>query len=175
MATIHAVLRLDEMTGTNLSAALKSVRFYASDKPAAIDNAQVVVLGDKYDREVYKATAPTADSTVADLYLSAGVELFYDQTETHYLTEWENDTKRPFRVYKISQLEGQTFSATAEAFEGTPAVDSYVGFAADSTKLLIQSAKDDKTFGKIVYKESTGYGDGAYTYYMIDVIAPAKA
>lgn len=171
----HAVIRLDEMTGTNLSAALKSVRFYdAESKAAAIDNAQLVVLGDKYDREVYKATAPTASSKVGDLFLTAGVELFYDETRTHYLTEWENEADRALRVYKVSQIEGQTFSATEEAFDGTPAVGSFVGFAADSTKLLIQSAADDKTFGKIVYKETTGFGDGAYTYYMIDVL-PAQA
>lgn len=171
----HAVIRLDAMTGTHVAEALKSVRFYDSnDEPAVIDNAQLVVLGDKYDREVYKATAPTAASTRADLFLTAGVELFYDETHTHYLTEWENGTDRPFRVYKVSQLEGQTFAATAEAFEGEPAKDKYVGFAAGSTKPLIQDAADATTFGKIVYVESTGYGEGAYTFYMIDII-PAQA
>ena len=52
---------------------------------------RLVVLGEKLGREVYKATAPTATSTVADLYLTAGVELFYDQTVAHYLPEWVNE------------------------------------------------------------------------------------
>lgn len=167
---IHAVVRLDDMSGTTVDAALKSVKFYDGDAPAAIDNAQFVVLGDKIDREVYKATAPTADSTRSEIYLVAGVELFYDETTTHYLTEWENEADKAVRVYELAPNVNH-FSATAEAFDGEPEVGKFVGFAAGSTKIVVQTAKDAKTVGKITFKETTGWGDGAYTYYMIDTVA----
>ena len=41
------------------------------------------------------------------------------------------------RVYALNVSKGG-FSATAEAFNGTPAKGKYVGFAADDTKIQIQ-------------------------------------
>ena len=167
--TKHAVVRIDEMAGTKNSTFLKSVVFYGSSSaPAEIDNAQVVALGDKLDREVYKATAPATGTARDALYLTAGVELFYDQTITHYLTEWVNEAGKPVRVYQL--VTGGTFSATAEAFNGTPEKGKYVGYTADSTKLTIQESAEATTFGKIVHSETVGYGDGQYTYYMVDLI-----
>ena len=168
----HAVVRTDSMNGTNLPQALVNGVFYSSEQPTAIDNAQVVVLGDKLDRENYKVTAPASTSTVDDLYLVASSELFYDQTRTHYLTEWENAAGSELRLYKL--IVGNTFSATAEAFNGTPEKGKYVGFVADSTKLKVEDAAKATTFGKISFVETQGFGDGAYTYYMVDVI-PAAA
>lgn len=170
--TKHAVVRIDEMAGTKNPTFLKSVMYYSSSEPAEIDNAQVVALGDKLDREVYKATAPAAGTARDALYLIAGVELFYDQTITHYLTEWVNEAGKPVRAYQL--VTGGTFSATAEAFNKTPSVNKYVGYTADATKLAVQDAADATTFGKIVHTETVGYGDGQYTYYMVDLI-PATA
>ena len=150
----HAVVRIDKLGGTLDGAQLESAIFYKESDAAEIDNAQLVVLGEKLGREVYKATAPTATSTVADLYLTAGVELFYDQTVAHYLPEWVNEAGKPVRVYALNVSKGG-FSATAEAF------------AADDTKIQIQEAADDKTFGCIDFVETVGFGDGRYTYYMI--------
>ena len=44
-----------------------------------------------------------------------------------------------------------------------------LGFAADSTKIAVQEAADDKTFGKIESVEKTGWGNGAYEYFEIRV------
>lgn len=170
--TIHAVVRIDEMAGTTNPTFLKSVMFYDDDDQADVDNAQVVVVGDKIDREVYKATAPAAGAKREELYITAGVELFYDQTVTHYLKEWTNAAGKAFRVYQL--VGNGTFSATAEAFDGTPEVGKYVGYTADSTKLTIQEAATATTFGKIVYKETSGYGDGQCEYFMVDLV-PAAA
>ena len=159
-------MRIDKLGGTLDGAQLESAIFYKESDAAEIDNAQLVVLGEKLGREVYKATAPTATSTIADLYLTAGVELFYDQTVAHYLPEWVNEAGKPVRVYALNVSKGG-FSATAEAFNGTPAKGKYVGFAADDTKIQIQEAADDKTFGCIDFVETVGFGDGRYTYYMI--------
>ena len=100
----HAVVRIDKLGGTLDGAQLESAIFYKESDAAEIDNAQLVVLGEKLGREVYKATAPTATSTVADLYLTAGVELFYDQTVAHYLPEWVNEAGKPVRVYAPRHL-----------------------------------------------------------------------
>ena len=172
--TKHAVVRLDNMTGTKQPANLKSGKFYSSESPAVIDNAQVVVLGDKIDRELYKVTAPSATSVVTDLYLVATPELFYDETRTHYLTEWVNEADSNVRLYKMVP-ECDCFSATKEAFEGVPQKGKFVGFKQDSTKLIIQDAKDDKTFGKIVAVETDGFGDGKYEYFVIDVVTAGAA
>lgn len=165
----HAVVRLDTMAGTKQPVYLKSGKYYSSEQPAAIDNAQLVVLGEKIDRETYKVTAPTSDSVVTDLYLVATPELFYDETRTHYLTEWQNEADTVVRLYKMVP-EADCFSATKEAFDKTPAKGKFVGFADDSTKLAVQDAKDAKTFGKIVAVETDGYGKGKYEYFVIDVI-----
>lgn len=174
MATKHAVIRTDNLAGTNNPAFIRSVKYYDGSAYAEIDNAQVVVCDSKIDREVYKATAPTAQSKRNDLYVIAGVELFYDQTKPHYLTEWVNPADQAVRAYQL--VPGGTFSATTEAFDGSPDVGKYVGYTASSTKLKVQdSAADATTFGKIVYKETTGYGNGAYAYYVIDLIDPEVA
>ena len=167
MADKHAVVRLDNMSGTKDGTLLKSVNFYKNDQPAEIDNGQLVVLGERIGREVFKATAPTATSTVKDLVLIANEELFYDETRTHYLTEWVNAAGADLRGYVLHN--GDIFSDTAEAFNEAPAVGKFVGFAVDDTKLQIQASADDKTFGKIVSSEKVGFGDGAYEYFEVDI------
>ena len=89
MANIkHAVVGTDMLVGSSNPAYLKSVVFYKDGSPAAIDNGNIVVIGDAIGPETYKAEAPAADSKRPMLALVAGVELFYDETRTHYLTEW---------------------------------------------------------------------------------------
>ena len=97
----------------------------------------------------------------------ASEELFYDETRTHYLTEWVNEAGKPCRGYVLHN--GDDFSATAEAFDKAPEKGKFVGFAADSTKIAVQEAADDKTFGKIESVEKTGWGNGAYEYFEIRV------
>lgn len=163
----HAVVRLDNVSGTKDGSLLKSVKVYKSDAAVAIDNAQLVVLGEREGREVYKATAPTAESKPKDLVLIASEELFHDETRTHYLTEWVNEAGIACRGYVLHN--GDDFSATKEAFDDKPEKGKFVGFTADSTKIAVQAAADDKTFGKIESVEKTGWGDGAYEYFEIRV------
>lgn len=165
--TKHAVVRTDALSGTSDSTKLASVIFYDGDNAAAIDNAQLVVLGDMLSRNVYKATAPVAASARKDIYLTAGEELFYDQTIAHYLTEWENSAEKSFRCYYLPTYGG--FSATAEAFDGTPEVGKYAGFAAGSTKIVVKDAADGNTIGKITDSDVTGYGEGRYEYFYVSL------
>ena len=168
----HAVVRLDLMSGTTDGSLLKSVKVYKNDSPVAIDNAQLVVLGEREGREVYKATAPTAESKPKDLVLIASEELFYDETRTHYLTEWENEAGKPVRAYLLV-AGADSFRVTAEAFDGTPEKGKFVAFADGSTKLKIEAdASADNVFGAIKRDPvKVGFGDGQYTYYIVDVIA----
>lgn len=110
MAEKHAVVRLDNMSGTKDGSLLKSVKVYKNDNPVAIDNAQLVVLGEREGREVYKAIAPTAESKPKDLVLIASEELFYDETRTHYLTEWVNEAGEICRGYVLHN--GNIFTLT---------------------------------------------------------------
>ena len=164
--TKHAVVRTDNLGGTKNGEQLASVIFYSSDAPAAIDNGNIVVLGEKLGREAYKATAPAAGAVAEDLYVIAEEELFYDQTVAHYLTEWVNEAGKTIRAYSLDSKGG--FSVTAEAFEGTPEIGKTVGYTAGSTKITVQTgAADDTTFGTILEKETVGFGEGKYTYFYI--------
>ena len=173
MANIkHAVVGTDMLLGSRTAAYLKSVVFYKDGSPAAIDNGNIVVIGDAIGPETYKAEAPAADSKRPMLALVAGVELFYDETRTHYLTEWENEAGKPVRVYLLV-AGADSFRVTAEAFDGTPEKGKFVAFAAGSTKLKIEAdASADNVFGVIKRDPvKVGFGDGQYTYYIVDVIA----
>ena len=163
--TKHAVVRTDNLGGTKNGEQLASVIFYSSDAPAAIDNGNIVVLGEKLGREAYKATAPAAGAVAEDLYVIAEEELFYDQSVAHYLTEWVNEAGKTIRAYSLDSKGG--FSVTAEAFDGTPEVGKTVGFTADSTKIKVEDTKSDATFGTILEKETVGFGEGKYTYFYI--------
>lgn len=168
MANIkHAVVRTDNLGGTKNGEQLASVIFYSSDAPAAIDNGNIVVLGEKLGREAYKATAPAAGAVKEDLYVIAEEELFYDQTVAHYLTEWVNEAGKTIRAYSLDSKGG--FSVTAEAFEGTPEIGKTVGYIAGSTKIKVEDTKGDATFGTILEKETVGFGDGKYTYFYISL------
>lgn len=163
--TKHAVVRTDNLGGTKNGEQLASVIFYSSDAPAAIDNGNIVVLGEKLGREAYKATAPAAGAVAEDLYVIAEEELFYDQTVAHYLTERVNEAGKTIRAYSLDSKGG--FSVTAEAFEGTPEIGKTVGYTAGSTKIKVEDSKGDATFGTILEKETVGFGEGKYTYFYI--------
>ena len=172
MATVkHAVIRTDNMAGTHEGSLLKHVMFYDGDEKAAIDNAQVVQIGalETGEREVFVAEAPTAGASVHDLAIIAGVTLFYDESVRHYEDEWENAAGVATRAYMYHP--NSIFSATPEAFDGTPAVGKYVGYTAGSTKLTVQDAAGATTFGEIIDKQVVG----RYTYFGIREIEPVKA
>ena len=169
--TKHAVVRTDNLGGTKGSEQLASIEFYSdASTPAAIDNGMIVALDSKLGREVYKAVAPTATTTKGNLYLVAGVELFYDQTTAHYLTEWVNEAGKPCRAYSLGASVGG-YSVTAEALDGdTPEKGKYVTFEAGSTKAKVVSTSDANTFGIIDDTDTTGFGDGKYTYFYIRLL-----
>ena len=73
MANIkHAVVGTDMLVGSSNAAYLKSVVFYKDGSPAAIDNGNIVVIGDAIGPETYKADRVGERSWQACSRLPAG-------------------------------------------------------------------------------------------------------
>ena len=169
----YAIVRTDRLSGTKDPSQLKSVRYMGSGSAeTAIENGNVVVLGDlTADREIYKALTPAASNVLDDLYLIASVELMYDERKKN-LNEFRNEVgELAPRAYKLHV--GDEFSATAEAFTGTPKVGDFALIQA-STKLKASTAHTAgaNAIGKFIAIETVG----AETYYVIrvmDITTPA--
>ncbi len=163
----YGVVRLDNMSGTTDGTLLRSVRFYDNDKEAAIENGRVVLIGDLLDgqREVRKATAPTATSPLTHIGLVAAPELMYDERKRN-LTEFINEAGENVRVY-IPHVR-DIFSVTAEALDAAAAIakGNLVELQAGTKLKVVATATDKSTqVGKIVDIETVG----SLTYYVIEV------
>lgn len=163
----YGVVRLDNMSGTTDGTLLRSVRFYDSDKEAAIENGRVVLIGDLLDgqREVRKATAPTATSPLTHIGLVAAPELMYDERKRN-LTEFINEAGENVRVY-IPHVR-DIFSVTAEALDASSAIakGNLVELQAGTKLKVVATATEKSTqVGKIVDIETVG----SLTYYVIEV------
>lgn len=162
MANKYAVIRTDNMSGTDQRADLLSVRVYDADgKHIAVENGAIVKVGslEEGEREIYKATLATSADAIDDCAILAGVEVMYDERKRN-LDEYINEAGSPIRAY--IPRNRNFFSVTAEGFVGgnVPAVDAEVGIGAD---------------GKID-ASGTGLGvckaievAGRYTYYVIQI------
>ena len=147
---MKACVRTDKMSGTTVAKDLASAKFYNSGVEAAIENGHIVTLGGYVDgeREVKKATAPTAGTALRDLYLVASPEVV--KNKNYYgLNEFENAAGENIRCYRFTSAD--QFSVTQEALDGTPAVDSVVE-AQNSTKMkIVETATEGSTvIGKIL-------------------------
>lgn len=168
---VNAVVRTDNMFATDNRAGLVSVRFYDSDKEAAINNGNVVKLGalEEGSREVYKGEAPTASTEIQDVVLIASEEVMYDERKRN-LDEFTNEAGVIARGYYLHTND--VFSVTKEALagKGTPSVGDTVELT-NGTKLnVVASASGATVVGSIIAIEAAG----RYTYYVIKVKEPRK-
>lgn len=167
----HALVRCDVMLGNNAMSAVKSALYYSAytsatiNTPAAIDNGNVVELNDALvpgDRELWVATTPTASSK--KLAIVTTPEVDYDERKTIY--DFQNEAGHPIRVHLLSQMVGQVFSATAEAFDGTPAVGKIVEAKAGTLMKVVSSLTSGSTqIGVIVGEEDVN----GTTFYVVRV------
>ena len=160
----HAIVRLDNVSALYNGALDKSVKYYVGTTATAIDNGNVVALSglDTGEREIYKAIAPA--TATRNVLLTCGVELMYDESTYHGLEDYQNEAGKPFRAIELQA--GDTFSATVEAFDTTPAVGNYITIAASTTKLTVKaSVTDEVVLGTIVAIETVG----SDTYYVVSV------
>ena len=157
----NAVIRTDLMHGTKNPDMLVSLRFYANDAVAEVENGVIVELNGYEDgqREVMKAVAATADSNLADCAVIAAPEVMYDERKKN-LDEYINEAGKAVRGYRL--VDRNIFALTAEGFVGgtAPALNGKVGVGANGK---LDAAGTG--FGECVHIETAG----RYTYYAIKI------
>lgn len=165
----YAVVRTDNMAGTDVRGQLVSVKYMGTDgnTETAIENGNVLKLGALVDgeREIYVGGDVAKDSAIDDIVLVASVETMYDERKRN-LDDFVNEAGAICRGYHIHH--GDTFSVTAEALSGTgtPAKDNIVELAAGTKLAFAASATSGSTqVGRIIAVDVVG----RYTYYVIKV------
>lgn len=163
----HAVVRTDNMTGTQVRSQLVSVKYMGANgsTPTEIDNGNVVKAVDYVsgEREVFAGTVPAANTALSDIILIASVEVMYDERKKN-IDEYVNEAGKICRGYRLNS--GDIFSITAEALTGTPAKGNIVELAAGTKLKAVTSGTSGSTaVGKIADVETVG----RYTYYVIKV------
>lgn len=149
----HAIVRTDNPFGTDNRSGLVSIEYMGKDgaTPTDIDNGNVLKIGalKKGEREIYVGSAPAAGDKIEDVAFIASPEVSYRQAE-EWIGDFYNKAGVPARGYILHS--GSVFSATAEAFDGTPAVGNVVAFGG-STKLKV-GATDENAIGEIIAIET---------------------
>ena len=156
----YCVIRTDLMHGTKNPDMLVSLRFYANDAVAEVENGVIAELKGYEDgqREVMKAVAATADSNLADCVVIAAPEVMYDERKKN-LDEFINEAGKAVRGYRLP--DRNLFALTAEGFAGAvPTVGGKVGIGANGK---LDAAGTG--FGECVHIENAGY----HTYYTIKI------
>lgn len=167
----YAVVRTDNMAGTDVRSMLVSFKYFVEDNseltPAAIENGHVVKLGTLMDgeREVHAAGDVAADDTLNNVVLVASPELWYDE-RYRGLENFINEAGRICRGYRLHS--GDFFSVTKEALDGSeePAVGDVVELK-NGTKLNVASeATNGSTVVGSIHAIETA---GKYLFYVIKV------
>ena len=162
----HAIVRLDLMAGTTNPALLRSVRYHDGSDYAAIDNGNVVALDSLItgEREVFKAVKPTAKTKLEAIALIASPEYMVDERK-HNLDEFTNEKGDIARAYIFHN--GDIFSVTAEALDGTPSVGHAVEVKAGQTKIHTAATETASALviGKVIEIDTVG----SVKYYVIAV------
>ena len=157
----YCVIRTDLMSGTKQPADLVSLRFYADEAVAEVENGVIVELKgfEEGQREVMKAVAATDASDMADCAVVAAPEVMYDERKKN-LDEYINEAGKAVRGYRL--MDRNMFALTAEGFvnKTAPALNGKVGIGANGK---LDAAKTG--FGECVHIETAG----RYTYYTIKI------
>ena len=179
----HGVVRTDLMHGTDVRAGLVSVKYIVTTgsgttespyvhTPTAIDNGNVLLLGDLMDgeREIYKGSAVAANSPLKDVVLVDSPEVMYDE-RFRDLADYYNVAGKPCRGYRLHKWDVFSLTADALAFATNETTDGKVGSIVElkaGTKLQAKtgSATSGSTVvGKIIAIDVVG----KYTFYVIRV------
>lgn len=162
----YAVVRTDNMYGTDVRAALVSVKYMGENgsTPTAIENGNVLKIGALIDgeREIYVGGAVATNDKINDVVLVASPEVMYDERKKN-LDEYINDAGKACRGYHIHS--GDIFSVTKEALTGidTPAVGNVVELGTGTKLNVAESVTSATVVGTIIAVDVVG----RYTYYVI--------
>lgn len=165
----YAIVRTDNMYGTDVRAALVSIKYMGDDgeTETAIDNGNVLKVGALMDgeREVFTGEDVGKADKLNDIVLIASPEVMYDERKRN-LDEFQNEAGKICRGYHFHS--GDIFSVTKDALAGAaaPAVGNIVELA-DGTKLNVVTTltTGSTAVGKIIAVDVVG----RYTYYAIKV------
>ena len=161
----YAIVRTDNMAGTDVRSLLVSVKYFVTDNSGdepvdvetAIENGNVLKIGALLDgeREIYKGSAVAASDKLEDVVLIASPEVMYDERKKN-LDEYINEAGKICRGYHIHA--GDCFSVTAEALKNaSPAVGQVIELAAGTKLNNVSSATASSTVvGKIIAKDIVG-------------------
>ncbi len=155
----YACVRTDNMSGTINGQDLVSVKFYGGSNPAAIENGNVVLVGEflEGEREVRKATAPAANSDIYKCALIASEEVVKSKSHNN-LDEFINEAGDIARGYRFTK--NGLFAVTKEAFASGAvlAVGSIVELTATTKFNAVASATASTSqVGTIVLIEGEWY------------------
>jgi len=155
----HAIFRSDLLAGTDVGAYLGMGRYLGSDgaTPTAIDNGNVVKIGDLIDseRDLRVYTTPAANTAIDQIGIIATPERFYDGL-THGVKDYENAEGMNLRVYLLTGMTSSScFTVTADGFEIGTGLTPEKGWVAElqaGTKLkLVATASSGSTvIGKVI-------------------------
>ena len=164
----YAVIRTDNMDGTDVRAQLVSVEYMGSDGETAtdIENGHVVLLNGlmEDEREIFIGTDVASDSDLRDVVLIASPEVLYDDTK-YSIDDFINEAGKPARGYRLHY--GATFSVTEDALTTSLdeiAVDNIVELA-DGTQFNVTDTATGTQVGVIEAIETSG----RFTFYTIRV------
>jgi len=168
----YAVVRTDNMFGTDVRAGLVSIKYMGANgqTATAIENGNVLKVGalmgdatNGYEREIFVGAAPAANDELKDIVLVATPEVMYDERKRN-LDEFINEAGRACRGYRLHK--GDIFSVTKDALDGVaaPAIGNVVELKAGTKLNVAASATSGSTqVGKIIAIDVVG----RYTYYVI--------
>lgn len=163
MAEKYAVVRTDNMTGSDVRSQLVSVKHMGADgnTPTAIENGNVLALAGLMsgEREIFVGEVPAADADLNTIVLVASPEVLYDERDRN-LSDFINEAGKPARGYRLHS--GDIFSVTEKALSGTPTVGGNVTLDA-ATKLA--AGGSGTAVGTIIGKEVAG----PLTFFVIEV------
>ena len=171
----HAIVRTDNLFGTDVREGLVSFKYTASNKDAEIDNGNIVVLDGLYtdasgaieSREVFKAKAMAVTSVVPNLILVASVE---EMPEKNYdLSEYTNEAGKICRGYRLHP--GDVYAVTKEALTIASSYTVVVGtvieaVAGTKPNAVASVTSGSKQIGTVEAIETVGRD----TYYVIRVL-----
>ena len=146
----YAVVTREKMTSEFDGSKRLSAKYLPSGVATAIENGDIVVIGDLVsgEREIFTATTPTATTALTAVGIVTTPEVPADERLKN-LSDFRNEAGVVITVDKI--FAGDIFSITAEGFDGTPAVGKIVELKAGTKLNAVTTLTSGSTkVGKII-------------------------
>lgn len=165
----YAVFNSDNMAATKLGNKIVSAKYMGADgaTPTEIENANIVKLSELMDgeREVWVATTPEGSEDISKVVIVTTPESFKEANlkADKNLEKYINAEGKTIRGFHFT--EGDTFSASTEAFNSTPKIGDKVTLSA-GTKMDVGSSATGTQIGVIIDEVKTP----RYTLYAVKVM-----